>query len=55
MHVKVCEVYSSLPDDFSDVGGDEVTDELLSVVIDGPPFLYRCHYSREVVICQYHL
>ena len=44
----------SLPNDFSDIGRDEVTDELFSVIVNGSSLLHCCHYGRKVVICQYH-
>lgn len=43
------------PDDFTNVGGDEVPDELLHVVVDGSAFLNGCHNGREVVVSQDHL
>lgn len=43
------------PDDFTNVGGDEVPDELLHVVVDGSAFLNSCYNGREVVISQDHL
>jgi len=43
------------PDDLSDVGGDEITNELLHVVVDGPALLNGGHDGGEVVVSQYHL
>lgn len=44
-----------LPDDFTDVGGNEVTDKLLHVVVDGTTFFNCGHNGREVVVGQDHL
>ena len=37
-------------DDLADVGGDQVTDELLHVVVDGATLLNRRHDGSEVVV-----
>eukprot|EP00960_Hanusia_phi_P072705 767860-Hanusia_phi.AAC.1 len=42
-------------DDLADVGGDEVADERLGVVVDRAPLLDRSHDGREVVVSQHHL
>ena len=42
------------PDHLSDVGGDEVTDELLGVVVDGTTFLHSRHNGGKVVVSQDH-
>jgi len=42
-------------DDFTNVGRDEVTDELLHVVVDGTAFLNGSDDGREVVVSQHHL
>ena len=44
----------SLPNDFSNIGRDEVTDKLFSVIVNGSSLLHCCHDGRKVVICQYH-
>ena len=44
-----------LPDDLSDVGGDEVTDELFHVVVDGASLFHSGHNGGEVIISQDHL
>lgn len=41
--------------DLTDVGGDEVPDELLHVVVDGAALLDGGHDGGEVVIGQHHL
>ena len=43
------------PDDLAYVGGDEVADELLHVVVDGSALLNSRHNGREVVVSQDHL
>lgn len=43
-----------LPNNFSNIGRDEVTDELFSVVVNGSSLLHCCHDGRKVVICQHH-
>lgn len=43
------------PDDLTDVGGDEVADELLHVVVDSSALLNSSHNGREVVVSQDHL
>merc|ERR1719419_1843623 len=42
-------------DDLTNVGGDEVTDELLHVVVDSSALLNSRHNGREVVVSQDHL
>ena len=42
------------PHDLPDVGRDEVADELLSVVVDGPPLLHSRHDGGEVVVSKNH-
>ena len=42
-------------DDLADVGRDEVADELLHVVVDGPALLHGRHDAREVVVSENHL
>lgn len=42
-------------DHFADVGGDEVTDELLHVVVDGAALLDGGHDGGEIVVGQDHL
>ena len=44
----------SLPNDFSDIGRDEVTDELFGVIVNGSSLLHCSHNGRKVVICQNH-
>ena len=44
----------SLPNNFSNIGRDEVTDELFGVIVNGSSLLHCCHDGRKVVICQYH-
>ena len=39
----------------SDVGWDQVADELLHVVVDGASLFHRRHDRREVVVSQNHL
>ena len=43
------------PDHLSNVGGDEITNELLHVVVDGAALLNGGHDGGEVVVSQYHL
>lgn len=43
------------PDDLADVGGDEVADELLHVVVNGSALLHCSDDGGEVVISQDHL
>ena len=43
-----------LPNDFTNIGRDEVTDELFSVIVNGSSLLHSCHDGRKVVICQHH-
>ena len=42
-------------DDFTDVGRDQIANELLHVVVDGTAFLNCSHDRREVVISKHHL
>lgn len=42
-------------DDLADVGGDQVTDELLHVVVDSTALLNSSHDGGEIVIGQDHL
>merc|ERR1712131_411355 len=42
-------------DDLANVGGDEVSDELFHVVVDGSALLNSRHDGREVVVSQDHL
>lgn len=42
------------PHNFSNIGRDEVTNELLHVIVDGSPFFNSGHNGREIVVCQYH-
>lgn len=37
-------------DDFADVGGDEIANELLGIGVDGTTLLYRHHDRSEVII-----
>ena len=39
----------------TDVGGDEVADELLHVVVDSTALLYGGHDGGEVVVSEHHL
>lgn len=50
----VCQTGHS-PDDLTNVGGDEVADELLHVVVDSSALLNSSHNGREVVVSQDHL
>lgn len=43
------------PDDLADVGGDEVANKLLHVVVNGSALLNSRHNAGEVVIGQDHL
>ena len=43
------------PDDLTDIGGDEVADELFHVVVDSSTLLNSSHNGREVVVSQDHL
>jgi len=43
------------PDHLAYIGGDEVSDELLHVVVDGAALLHRRHDGGEVVVSQDHL
>lgn len=48
-------VQSSLPDNLAHVWGDEVSDELFHVVINGSAFLDCSYNGGEVVISKHHL
>ena len=43
------------PDHLAHVGGDEVSDELLHVIVDRSALLHGRHDGGEVVVCQHHL
>lgn len=43
------------PDHLAHIGGNEVANELLHVVVDGTAFLHGSHNGGEVIISQYHL
>lgn len=44
----------NLPDNFPNIGGDQVSDELFHVVINGTSFFHSSHNCGEIVICQNH-
>ena len=46
---------SHSPDDLTNVGGDEVADELLHVVVDSAALLNGSHNGGEVVVSEDHL
>jgi len=43
------------PHNLPDVGGDEIADELLHVVVDGSALLHGRHDGGEVVVREHHL
>lgn len=47
--------HGASPDNLANIGGDEVADELLHVVVDGPALLHCSHNGGKVVIGQHHL
>ena len=47
--------HGASPDNLANIGGDEVADELLHVVVDGPALFYCSHNGGKVVIGQHHL
>merc|ERR1719374_496083 len=42
-------------DDFTNVGGDQVSDELLHIVVDGSTLLNGGDNGGEVIVSQHHL